>query len=217
MDLHEISKKYNTDKSNHLYKGISYLHVYEPYLKNKQEKNINILEIGVLRGGSLKMWKEYFPNASIIGLDINPGCSQYTEERIEIFIGSQDDVSIKNEIKNKYKMLDLIVDDGSHVNELTFQTFSLYWPLLNDNGIYIIEDTHCCYADLTKVSRGWPGISHNRSDIEYNNLKNNSFDKFCLTLIRMICRGPGIDTSDLICDNIFNLSFFPNTLVITKK
>ena len=136
---------------------------------------------------------------------------------IEIFIGSQTDASIKDQIQEKYKTLDLIIDDGSHVNELTFKTFNLYWPLLKDGGTYIIEDTHCCYANLNQVGRGWPGMSYNLADIEYDNIKNDSFDRFSLMLIRMVCRGPGAETSDIVCDNIYNLSFFPNTLVISKK
>ena len=124
---------------------------------------------------------------------------------------------LKKQIEEKYQTLDLIIDDGSHINELTFSSFNLFWPLLKDGGHYIIEDTNCCYINLNKIGKGWPGMSLNSINIEYDNLKNNSFDRFCLLLIRMVSHGPSAETTDISCNNLFNLSFFPNTLVITKK
>ena len=69
MNLKEIAKKHNrkTDKGNeiHSFKGLSYLDIYQKYFESLKDKKINILEIGVLGGGSLRTWKEFFPNAEI--------------------------------------------------------------------------------------------------------------------------------------------------------
>lgn len=210
MNLHQIGKKYGTDKASHNYKGISFLDMYEPYLIKRKEDRLNILDIGVLKGGSVKMWKEYFPNSNIIGLDIDPNCSRYSEERIEIYIGSQDDENLRNDIIKKYQKMDLIVDDGSHVNELTTKTYNLYWPFLNIDGIYIIEDTHCCNVDLSNFAKSWPGMSYNKKDLEYNNLKGNSFDHFILNLTNKVIIEP-------FDGQIFNISYYPGTMIIIKK
>jgi cephalosporin hydroxylase len=204
MDLQEIGLKYGTDKSRHQHAGITYLTRYQPHLEQMREASINILEIGVLGGKSIKMWRDYFPNANIIGLDIDPTCKKEESERIEIFIGSQDDVNIKNNIQNKYGNLNIVIDDGSHVNQFTFASFELYWPMLASKGIYIIEDTHCVNVDLTQCSKQWPGMSYNKNDIEYDNRKI-SYDDFLLDKI-----------NNFMKYNIFNISIYVGIDIITR-
>ena len=42
------------------------------------DNDIYFVEIGIYRGGSLKMWKEYFgPKIMIYGIDKNPVCKKY--------------------------------------------------------------------------------------------------------------------------------------------
>ena len=48
----------------------SYLDLYETLFANKQETTKHILEIGIANGGSIKLWKDYFTNATIHGIDI---------------------------------------------------------------------------------------------------------------------------------------------------
>jgi hypothetical protein len=56
--------KRGSDKINH-----GNLNEYEAILSRHQNKKINILEIGVAYGGSLGIWKDYFPNGKIYGVD----------------------------------------------------------------------------------------------------------------------------------------------------
>jgi len=120
--LHEIGIKYNTDKSTHVYNNKSYLQIYETYFKDLKDKNLNILEIGISNGGSLRTWKEYFKNFKIYGLDINPSCSIHAEDRIDVTIGSQSDPYIIAKILEKCDdKIDIIIDDGAHINELTLK------------------------------------------------------------------------------------------------
>ena len=65
MSLLNIAKKYPTTKNDH-----EYIHLYEKYLDNFRHKEINILEIGIDKGYSLKMWREYFTKAKICAIDI---------------------------------------------------------------------------------------------------------------------------------------------------
>lgn len=196
MNLHETGLIFNTDKTNnhHTFKNRSYLDIYEQYFNKFKNENINILEIGVKGGHSLRLWKNWFPNAKIVGLDLNPDCLKHTEERIEIFIGSQDDSLLINKIINKYKNFSIIIDDGSHINDLIVRSYHLLFQHLLSNGLYIIEDLNCSYEDLNTVG-GWEGeldrnkalgvnLSHKRqtmdlffkkiiNDIDFNIINQN--------------------------------------------
>ena len=66
MSLAEIIDNSRTDKNT----THSYLKTYETLFQNKKNTAKNILEIGVQEGGSIKLWYDYFPNATIYGLDI---------------------------------------------------------------------------------------------------------------------------------------------------
>lgn len=105
-----------------------------------------MLEIGVQGGGSLAMWKEYFgPGCHIIGVDINPKCKVHEAEGIEVFIGSQDDLDVINEIFSKYPKVDIVLDDGSHIMQHMIASFELMYDRIQPNGVYAVEDMHTCY------------------------------------------------------------------------
>jgi hypothetical protein len=81
-----------------------------------RDEPIRILEIGVKKGSSLRMWKNYFRNGLIYGLDIDPNCKMYEEDRISIEIGIQDDPEFLCGCFGGTDKFDVINDDGSHVN-----------------------------------------------------------------------------------------------------
>jgi len=70
MKLQKIGNQYLTDKARHKYKNVTYLEIYEKFFKHKRETVKNFVEISVVNGASLRMWKDYFPNANIYGIDI---------------------------------------------------------------------------------------------------------------------------------------------------
>jgi 23S rRNA U2552 (ribose-2'-O)-methylase RlmE/FtsJ len=111
MVLNSLGKKYLTDKCKHKYANISYLDIYEKYFEKNRFNIKTVLEIGVYKGSSLKMWKEYFPNATIYGIDINPNAKQYEEDRINIHIGDQTDINFLHEISSIYGGFDIIIDE----------------------------------------------------------------------------------------------------------
>jgi demethylmacrocin O-methyltransferase len=90
------------------------------------------------------MWKAYFPFARIFGLDIYDK-STHQENRIKIFKGSQADNNFLKEVADYIGDIDVIVDDGSHINEHVIETFNVLFSRLKDGGIYIIEDTQTSY------------------------------------------------------------------------
>jgi hypothetical protein len=141
-ELNSIGLKYNTDKSSIYH---NYLNKYEKYLPFNRQDKIKILEIGVLNGGSVKTWSEYYPNAEIVGLDINPQCKQYEGGNIKIEIGSQADSNFLRSICDKYGKFDFIIDDGSHMSSHMIFSFKELFHAVVPHGLYVVEDVCCSY------------------------------------------------------------------------
>lgn len=142
ITLDSVGKKYATDKSSEIH---NYLIKYEKYLPFNRYSNISILEIGVYNGSSLKLWKEYFSQSKILGIDIEPNCLQYKEDRINIEIGSQYDGEFLKKIGEKYDSFDLIIDDGSHLCPHIIFSFENLFHKLNSGGVYVVEDVITSY------------------------------------------------------------------------
>ena len=131
-----------------------YIQHYQKHFQCLRKKRMNILEIGVgghenpVKGGaSLRMWKYYFPQSMIFSIDIYEK-SLLQEKRIKIFKGSQNDEKFLKDVFSRAGSLDIIIDDGGHINEHVITSFKTLFPLLNDGGIYVVEDTQTSY---------WPG------------------------------------------------------------
>lgn len=132
----------------------SYLGAYEEFLAPYRNKPISLLEIGVANGGSLDIWAEYFPNAlNIVGCDITPECGElvYSDPRVQVVVGDANDSGTRQKIADIAERYDIIIDDGSHINGDIVKTFAMYYPILNTDGIYFVEDLHTSYWD------GWGG------------------------------------------------------------
>lgn len=129
--LYNIGCKYGTDKTTH-----GYCPYYEMHLPNRDEK-FNLLEIGIFDGGSLRMWQEYFYNATIYGVDIDPD-TIFQDERISTFCGDASSDSFWNSID--LPEFTVIIDDGSHQAGDIVKTHSILWPRLLKGGFYVIED-----------------------------------------------------------------------------
>jgi cephalosporin hydroxylase len=127
-------------------KWLHYLPFYDEVFRNLQGKPIRILEIGVQYGGSLELWRKYFgPEAVIYGIDINPKCGEGVTPPTQFRAGSQDDPSFLQAVVAEMGGVDVIIDDGSHVAQHQTASFRSLWPLLNVEGIYVIEDLHSSY------------------------------------------------------------------------
>jgi hypothetical protein len=141
-----LAMKHGTDKWTH-----GYIPKYEKYFSPLRLKKMNILEIGVggyenpeAGGESLRMWKEYFPKSMIYAIDVYDK-SPHREERIRVFQGSQNDYEFLKTVVQKAGSLDIVIDDGSHVNDHVIFSFQTLFPFLANNGIYVIEDLHTSY------------------------------------------------------------------------
>ena len=137
-ELERIAQQWTTDKG---VIGHHYLQYYEWYTERMRESATKVLEIGVDLGKSHRMWRDYFPNATVIGLDSD---RQYVTgvdlgERIELLLGNQNDPAMMEELASRGPY-DLIVDDGSHIPQHQLLSFQLLFPALRPGGVYIIED-----------------------------------------------------------------------------
>lgn len=146
-DLPALAEYFGTDKW-----GLHwYASHYQDHLGHLKRRNFNLLEIGVgghenpIDGGrSLRMWKAYFPKAKIYGIDIFDK-SALEESRIRIFRGSQADPDFLFWVARQIGPIDVVIDDGSHVNEHVRASFQLLFPLMPEGGIYVIEDLSSSY------------------------------------------------------------------------
>jgi hypothetical protein len=156
--LTEIADSFQWDdgKGNGIDKGTlrnaghSYTYFYDKLFSPLRDKPILMLEIGVSGGGSLKMWYEYFPNATIIALDINDE-KELSNDRVYVYqLDQSNETELVNFVnqcnKNKYEF-DIIIDDGSHHMYDQQITLGYLFPVLKSKGIYIIEDLHTSLAD----------------------------------------------------------------------
>ena len=95
IKLKDIGKKYPTNKNNY-----GFLDIYEKYFNNLRERKLNILEIGVDKGDSLRLWREYFINANICGIDIDK--KDFIVNGTEIIQGDQNDKVLLDKVAKKY-------------------------------------------------------------------------------------------------------------------
>ena len=150
MTLNEIAQKYDTDKKEG--EGLhGYTTIYDKVFKNLRDTEKPILEIGIggykfedRGGGSLSMWRDYFINAPIHGVDLFKK-NLLDTDRIYTHQISQDDAEGLNKLIDIIGEPQIIIDDASHVNPLTIETFKILFPRLSEGGIYVVEDVHTNY------------------------------------------------------------------------
>lgn len=129
-----------------VHKWSHYFPIYERHLRSYRGTPIRVLEIGVFHGGSLQMWKRYFgEDATVVGVDIDPRCSGYAEDGIDIEIGDQSDPQFWRRLVESHGDFEVVIDDGSHVAAHQRASFLSLWPHLCDGGTYIVEDCHTAY------------------------------------------------------------------------
>ena len=132
----EIANKESDKTIHHGYQRF-YPYFLEPLREIDQLK---MLELGYDDGYSIEIWKNYFKNPSIDSIDIieNPN-----DDRLHKFYNVNQD---KNEELDAFahsntSKYHFIIDDASHIPAHQWNTFIRFINLLEDGGIYIIEDT----------------------------------------------------------------------------
>lgn len=141
-----IHKLFLNNGGNICNKWIHYLDIYEKHFARFVGKKFTMFEIGVSKGGSVELWRDYFgADVTIVGIDIDPKCKQYEGDQIHIEIGDQSDWNFLQYLIDKHGIPDLVIDDGSHIMKDLIASFNFLFPLLKSDSVYLAEDLHTCY------------------------------------------------------------------------
>lgn len=123
---------------------IRYASLFEPF----RNQPVRLLEVGVQNGGSLEIWAKYFSKARIIvGCDVDPKCSslKFSDPRIHLVVEDVLKPGVSSRLVEQFETFDVIIDDASHQSGDIVRAFCSLFPILADEGLYIVEDLHCSY------------------------------------------------------------------------
>jgi len=170
----------------------SYFNVYDALLEEYIGKDITFVEVGVLDGGSLFMWRDFFgEQARIIGIEINKSAEVWKDHGFEIYIGSQSDPNFWKGLFEEIGKVDIVLDDGGHTYQQQIITVECALENIKPGGKIIVEDTYTSYQK------------------EYGYPSNHSFIKYAANLVDGInLRTPKIRTSKDSNKVISNISFY---------
>jgi hypothetical protein len=207
-NLRALATAYSTDKWNAHW----YAQYYQRHFHDLRKRKLKVLEIGIggwnnprLGGGSLRMWRTYFYRSMIYGIDIEEK-SPHNERRIRTLKGSQVDDAFLAKALEEIGEPDIIIDDGSHLNEHVIKSFEILFPRLREPGIYVIEDTQTSY---------WPAFGGTSQ--EMNNLSTSMgyFKKLVDGINHTEFDAPGY-TPTYFDTHITSIHFYHNLIFIYK-
>jgi hypothetical protein len=175
----------------------NYFPAYEQILQKYRNQEVKVLEIGVLDGGSLLLWRRYLGSgATIVGVDINPRVTELESKEFDLVIGDQGSKELWQRLKSLYGQFDIIIDDGGHTNRQQLLTLVNSIDLLKDGGKLVVEDTHCSYMSV------------------FGNPSRYSFVNFAFKVVHKI-NSRFFDTPlDLITKSVFSIAFYESLVVL---
>lgn len=177
----------------------SYFHVYEEIFRKYVGQPITFVEVGIFNGGSLFMWREYFgPQARIIGIDLNPDAQRWREHGFEIIIGDQADPEFWDRFYAQTGPIDVLLDDGGHMNQQQIVTAHKALDHVRDGGCVVVEDVHTSYLP------------------EFGNPSEHSFISFAKRLIDSLqARFPAIKSCGPdYWRKVFSIAFYESIVVL---
>jgi hypothetical protein len=135
---------FNSHKTGRgIWKWTHYFEIYHRHFGKFIGREVHVVEVGVFSGGSLDMWKAYFgPRCHVYGIDIEPACKTYEDERTRIFVGNQADRAFWKDFRKQVRSVDILIDDGGHLPEQQIATLEEMLPHLRAGGVYLCEDVH---------------------------------------------------------------------------
>ena len=148
-----------------------------------------VLHLGYKTGNSLRCWRDYFSNATIYGIDLYQHSLQ--ENRIETYIADQSNLTdLEKIVKIIGKEIDIIIDDGSHVDQHQAFSFMFLERFLSSTGIYVIEDIQPSaiekFKDLSIFPDYFRSYIESKYTIKYFDTRHvlNRADDFMTAFIR---------------------------------
>lgn len=206
--LIDLAIRYKSDKHNHH----DYCRHYDKHFTHFRDKNIIVMELGVGgyefpdRGGSgLRIWSDYFERAKIIGIDVFDKSKVVINPRTTIYQCSQVDKDGLRKIIAQEGTPTIIIDDASHMNGLTIESFRLLFPKLAPGGIYVIEDLESSWWN----SHGFDG------EPNYKDFSANTSINLLRDLINSVNAKHLPNDSEFL--PIESIHFYQNMAIIHKK
>lgn len=189
--FYETFIKFPTDKSK-------YADFYNRHFEGLTPNTI--LEIGVLKGGSHRAWKELFPLTRVVGIEIDPAVTEANKD-LEIYTGNQTDQFFLNSVISTIGQPDIIIDDGGHSRKQQVLSLTYLWPHLISGGLYVIEDLETSFLD------------------NYNDYPQSGFERVrdCLYPLEWTGQLKGLKVGDPLTYIYSSITFEPNIVIIRKK
>lgn len=189
-----------------------YQRFYPWFLAHFKHQKINLLEVGLSNYDSVHLWKEYFDNAEIYGVDIEPK----NLVDIKSFTVDQSDRNQLREFADSINVkFDLIIDDGSHVPKHQLDTLEIFWKLLKPGGIYVLEDIETSYWGNSECY----GYRFNANQEENNVI--HQFKYVIDSINKEYSGGQSAKSkfvlSQVVSGDIEMVSFGSNCIIIIKK
>lgn len=190
-------------------KWSTYFPVYEKHLNKFVNKKPRILEIGIMNGGSVEMWLNYFGKGTeIIAIDINPTCLNFTYDGdVKTIIGDQGSELFWDDFLKENKNFDIVLDDGGHTMVQQIVTLNKVFPILNDNGVFLVEDIHTSYWE-----HPWGGFFRNpETFLEYS--------KKIIDVLNIEHFNPELMEKNIkhIFENLYCVSYYNSIVVLEKQ
>lgn len=203
--MNDLERYFRDNTGRQIHKWHHYFEIYDRHLARFRGTDVHVLEFGVAQGGSMQMWKAYFgPRCRIYGVDKNPACKAVEEERVEVFIGNQEDRQFLRSLVARVPRIDVLIDDGGHRMKQQIHTFEELYPNIEAQGVYICEDLHTSY---------WSSYSGGHR-------RRGTFIEYAKTLIDAMhawhSRSKALQVSDFT-RSAHGLHFYDSVLVIEKR
>ncbi len=204
--MNDLEKYFTKNTGRLIHKWRHYFEIYDRHFSRFRDTDVHVVEFGISHGGSLQMWKEYFgPRCRIFGVDINPHCKRLEEDRIEVFIGDQEDRGFLGSLVEKIPRIDILIDDGGHTMAQQINTFEELFGRIDDHGLYLCEDMHTSYWSEFEggYKRRGTFVEYSKDFIDYINAWHS--------------RQPGKLAVSDFTRHVHSLHYYDSILVIEKR
>lgn len=186
------------------HKWLHYLPIYDEIFSPFIGSKVRFLEIGVSKGGSLRMWRKLLgEDATIFGVDIDKNCAVFDGKYARVRIGSQDDPAFMTRVVEEMGGLDVVLDDGSHIASHQRASFEILFARLSEGGLYVIEDLHTSYWPKMEGGVRRPGAAIEFLKAKIDEMHRHYYER-------------GLNTPSSMPD-IESIAFFDSIAVVRKR